>query len=359
MRILWFSHRDIESPRSGGVERSIFEISRRLVARGDEVIWASIRWPGGKAASVVEGVRILRIRGRVAPHLMVPSTIRLCKAEVIIDDLGHVVPWFSEWVSERPGTAFFHHLHARTLPGQVAPLRASLLTMTERAYRRIYRRWPFVTESEQSVRDLNALGIPANRVVRIPPGVDLAHFHPGTKSVEPSMVYFGGFREYKRPWVPGLIYQALRDRFPGLKLWMVGDGPSRQSVQAAVSEGEGDGIRFLGRIGDASLASVVSSAWLNLHSSVAEGWGLSILEAAAAGTPTVAYAVPGVAETVRPAVNGITVPDGDLRGLTEAAARILSSRDRWVRPSRGWAEGFTWENATDRWRNHLQSLLKD
>ncbi|EQD54137.1 Glycosyl transferase, group 1 domain protein, partial [mine drainage metagenome] len=134
------------------------------------------------------------------------------------------------------------------------------------------------------------------------------------------MIYFGGFRDYKRPWVPVSIYERLEERVPGLRLFMVGDGPSRRAVEMTAHRNRRARIHFLGRLEDSQLAEAISRAWLNIHTSVSEGWGLSILEAAAAGTPTVAFAVPGVSEVIESGVNGLTVPDGDI-GLRGGSGR--------------------------------------
>lgn len=358
MRVLWFAHRDIEHSRSGGAERTIFEISRRLVVKGDEVIWASCRFPGGPTETVLDGVQIERIGSPFVSHFKVAPISRAWRPDVIIDDLGHVVPWFNDRPGGPPGTVFFRHLHARTLPGQLTPPLSAVFTMIERSYPLVYRTWPFVTESNQSVRDLMALGIPRDRIVRIPPGVDLERFHPGEKSSEPTMVYFGGFREYKRPWVPISIFDRLTDRFPNLRLFMIGDGPNRRELERTVQNQGTSGIRFMGRIDEARLADHLSRAWVNIHCAVSEGWGLSIFEASAAGTPTAAFSVPGVSEVVVPGVNGLLVPDGNVGELAKAVATILSTRDRWISSSRKLVEGFSWELSATRWREHLHSILE-
>ncbi len=359
MRILWLSHRDIQHPRAGGAERTIYEVSRRLVALGEEVVWASCNFPGSPSRAVIDGVHVFRTGSYVTSHLKVGSLIQECLPDVIVDDMGHVVPWLSELLGGRPGTVFFRHLHSRTLPGQVSPPIAWTLSWVESVYPRLYRRWPFVTESEQGIRDLEGLGIPRSRIVRIPPGVDLEWFHPRSKFIEPTMIYFGGFRDYKRPWVPVSIYEKLRERIPALRLLMIGDGPSRGHVEGRVPRSSNSQIQFLGRLDDTQLAEALSRAWLNVHASVAEGWGLSIIEAAAAGTPTVAFAVPGVSETIEPGVNGLTVPDGEVDALADAATRVLSSVNEWGIRSRRFAESFTWELATDRWRRHLRRVVDE
>ena len=357
MKILWFGHRDIGHPMSGGAERTIQEIARRLVARGDEVTWASGGFHGCQRNAQVDGIRVVRARGYFFAHVDAPVLVRSLRPDIVVDDLGHVVPWFSELYSGLPGTAFFRHLHARTLPGQVAPPFAKSLTWVEQAYPLIYPHWPFVTESRQGVRDLVQLGIDESRVVQIPPGVDLERFRIEEKSNEPTIVYFGGFRDYKRPWVPVEVFSRLQPRVTGLQLQMIGAGPALPIVQRLVRDKGIEGVHFTGRIGVEALAEIVSRSWVNVHCSMSEGWGYSILEASASGTPTVAYAVPGVSETVEPGVNGILVADRDVDALVDATESVVLDHAEWIARSRIFAERFTWDVAANRWRNHFSAMI--
>ncbi|MFP3138221.1 MAG: glycosyltransferase, partial [Nitrososphaeria archaeon] len=118
----------------------------------------------------------------------------------------------------------------------------------------------------------------------------------------------------------------------------------------------GGSVEFTGRLGYGELARLVSSAWLNVHTSAAEGWGYSITEAAAAGTPTVAYDVPGVSDAVEEGRNGIRVRDGDVMALAEAALRILRDPDEWWRSSREVAAKYSWERTTDIWEGVLRHI---
>ncbi|MDG7001787.1 MAG: glycosyltransferase family 4 protein, partial [Nitrososphaerota archaeon] len=300
MKILWMNHRCIRNPKTGGAERTIFEVGKRLVARGHEVDLLTGGWRNAPRHEDIDGIKIHRYGNRVLPHLVQPFYLKYHKdADIVVDDMAHAVPWFSPWFSSKPGVVFFRHLHARTLKGQVSPYMALMLTFLERHYPVIYRSWPFVTESNTSERDLSALGIEQSRITRIPPGVDSDLFKLGTKTDQPSIVYFGGMRPYKRPEHALVAVKLLLDRGRNVHLTMVGDGPSLPILKNLSSElALSKNVTFSGKVSDKELSRLVSSAWVNLHCSMSEGWGLSVVEAAASGTPTVAYRVPGVSETV-------------------------------------------------------------
>lgn len=353
------NHRCIKHPRTGGAERTIFEVGKRLVARGHEVDLLTGGWQGASRHEVIEGVRIHRYGSRILPHVVQPIYLRYHKdADVIVDDMAHAAPWFSPWFSAKPGVVFFRHLHARTLSGQVSPYLALVLSFLEKHYSFIYKYWPFVTESSSSETDLTSLGVELQRIVRIPPGVDTQMFRPGKKTAEPNIVYFGGMRPYKRPEHALIVLNLLRKKGHKVHLTMVGDGPSTFFLKSLSAElGLKDYVTFEGRVTDERLSEIVSSSWANIHCSMSEGWGLSVIESAAAGTPTVAYSVPGTSETVRDGSTGILVADGDVIGLSRAIERILIGGQQWSITSRQFAELYSWDASTDRWENTLESCI--
>ena len=117
---------------------------------------------------------------------------------------------------------------------------------------------------------------------------------------------------------------------PNLRLTIIGDGPTKLKLEQLSAELQITGYAvFTGRVSNEKLAELVSSSWINIHSSVTEGWGYSITEVASAGTPTVAYRVAGVSDSIENGVNGITVDDGDRKAFRNAAFAILNDPRKW------------------------------
>ena len=77
-----------------------------------------------------------------------------------------------------------------------------------------------------------------------------------------------------------------------------------------------------------------------------EGWGLTVLEAAACGTPAVGTDVPGLRDAVRDGETGLLVPLGDAAAMAAAIGRLLEDqalRDRLGAGALHWAARFTWD----------------
>lgn len=317
-------------------------------------------WPGAPTHSDSAGVDILRIPGRLGPHLAAPIVKLGFRPEVVIDDLAHAAPWMTPWLSATPGIAFFHHLHRRTLGGQATwPLRA-ILTAAERMYPQIYRRWRFVTESHSARDDLIALGVPAGKVRCVPPGVNLGVFVPTLKTPVPSLVYFGGLRRYKRPLKALSAFAHLRRQGLDLRLVVAGEGPMLPIARRfAAEEGVAQSVDFVGRLSEPALSRLVAQSWVNIHTSEAEGWGFSIAEATACGTPTVAFSVPGVRDSVADGSTGLLVADGNEERLAGAIERILSDPGPWIDRCLRRGRTRNWDLVAKEWADCLRRVVSE
>ena len=357
MRILWLNHRDTTHPRAGGAERTIVELSKRFHDMGNEITLLTSGYGNFRHEESTDFMSIYRFRGNISPHLVSSSFLHR-DYDVVIDDLAHAVPWFSEWLGHVPGLVFFRHLHARSLSGQVPMPMEIAIRLIEREYHLIYRKWPFVTESETGVKDLQGLRIRGDRIYRIPPGVDTTKFRPVPKTLFPSIVFTGRFMAYKRPDHAIEAMKIVNKSSPEAKLTMIGEGPLLEEMKMlAAKNGLADVIQFTGKVTDDRMAYLVGSAWVNLHTSTTEGWGYSIMEASACGVPTVGYRVPGVAESVQDKMNGSLVRDGNIESLARGILSVIGEPGRMRVSSREYAEGFSWRKTAEKWDALLRFVI--
>jgi glycosyltransferase involved in cell wall biosynthesis len=351
LKVVWLSDRELGSPNAGGAERLAYEVLSRLASKGVEIQQLTIADSSSSTSETVDGIHFTRFRSQFSERVNVGLFLKEHgDADVVVEDLGHAVPWFTSYFSSIPTIALFYHLHARTLAGQVPWPGQIVVGMLERSYPQIYRRADFVAISENSRHDLLGLGVPGSRITIIHPGVDSDLFHPAAPTVDPQIVYFGGLREYKRADHAIEAFKILLESEHQAKMVVVGSGPSLAHVESrAKSLGVADRVFFTGRVDASRLAEIVNQSWVNIHCSVAEGWCLSAMEAAAAGIPTAAYAVPGVIESVRQGETGMLVPSGEIRALGGSLAYLVRRRDLFSQTCRAWALHFTWDDCAGQW----------
>ena len=346
MKILWFNHRDLKHPLAGGAERTIYEVSKRLVCSGYEIILVTVNPGGLDESEILDGIKIIRINGNIRAHLAVPKIIGKMKPDVIIDDLAHVVPWLSPLFTKKKVIVFFRHLHARSLPGQVSFPLSLLLKNIEKSYRFFYRNSTFVTETDTGINDLVKLGIKRDLIRKILPGVDRDTFRPCEKTKTPSIIYFGGLMNYKRPWLAVELMNQLKGY--DVRMKVVGSGPSLENViSLCKTYGLEEMIDFTGRLSDMDLAKAVCECWINVHFSVTEGFGITIIESASCGVPTLAIEAPGVSEVIREFKMGIS--ETDIEHMATDVKKILENYNEWSLQVLNSSKVFSWENTVSHW----------
>ena len=132
-------------------------------------------------------------------------------------------------------------------------------------------------------------------------------------------VLLGRVHEHKGVFDAVPLWQAVRDRRPGARLLVIGEGPHRAELMARFeAAGLAAGVHCSGPVSESEKVALVSRARVGLSLSREEGWGLSVNEVLAAGLPVVAMEVP-VFRSVFPGQLDL-VPQKD---ITATAARIL------------------------------------
>jgi len=117
---------------------------------------------------------------------------------------------------------------------------------------------------------------------------------------------------------------VLRERIPGTRLLIIGDGPDRQKLeQQAADLGVADAIAWLGEKSWEETIFWMGMLDLLVVPSVFEGFGLVAAEGMAIGLPVVASGVDGLREVIEDGVSGRLVPPGDVDALTLVIVELL------------------------------------
>lgn len=364
MRLLALNWQDIENPLGGGAELHLHEILDRLAARGHEVTLLCGGWPGCAPRTARNGVEIHRVGTRQSfafrARRYFQRDFHGRDFDVLYEDINKIPLFTPRWGARRV-VAVVPHLFGGAAFHELDPVTATAVWLAERPLARMYRGVPFQAISESTADDLVVRGIPRERIVVIPPGVDCLHYtpEPTARAATPTFVYLGRLKRYKG--VDLVIRAFAQLAQPDAVLEIAGSGDHRPALEALVrSLALGARVRFLGFVSEAEKLALLRRAWAVALASPKEGWGLTNVEAAACGTPVVASDSPGLRESVRNGETGYLVPHGDVPALAAAFQHLASSPDRvaamGVR-ARQFAESFTWEQCALATESHLLASI--
>ncbi|HEY7479815.1 MAG TPA: glycosyltransferase family 4 protein [Gemmatimonadales bacterium] len=367
MNILVVNWQDLENPQAGGAEIHLFEIFQRLAATGHRVRLVCSGWEGGALTTSIAGIEVIRHGRRNSFALLgrqaVRRAIRSERPDILVEDINKL-PLFLPSVSDLPFCALVPHLFGETAFQEAPWPMAAAVWAAERPLPAAYRRAGFHAISESTRDDLVARGVARERIRVIHPGVDSARFSPSPtepRAGQPRFLYVGRLKRYKGI---GLAIRALaiaRRTRPDLSLDIAGTGDHRRELERVAAElGQTSVVTFHDFVSEARKIALLRSAWANLFPSPKEGWGITVVEAAACGTPSIASDSPGLRDSVRHAETGYLVPHGDVNAL---AARMLELAGdpalvaRLGDAARRFAVQLTWERSAAETQRHLQDII--
>ena len=276
------------------------------------------------------------------------SRRRLGRPDVIID-VGNGLPFLSPLYSRVPVIELVHHVHREQWPVVMPPVLARFGWWVESwVAPRVYRRCRYVTVSGATRAELVDLGIDADRISVIYNGTPPVTEEPTPRDSRPHLVVLCRLVPHKRVEFAMRAVAALAPQWPELTLTVAGQGWWEPKLREfAETLGVTDRVHFAGHVTEQAKHDLFSRAWIALTPSLKEGWGLTIVEAGARGTPTVAMAgAGGVAEAVIDGESGLLATDEEhFIGLVAELLRDDERREAMGVVAAKHAQSFTWEES--------------
>lgn len=351
----------------GGLGRHVDALSKALAKQGNEVTVVTRHAPDAPAEEIRDGVRVVRTTGEPPSFPLSTPTLlawtmafnhgvtrtaqRLARSEQF--DVIHAHDWLVAHAAvtlkeqlNLPLIATIHATEAGRHQGHVSGELSEAIHSIEE--------W-LVSEADRVVACSHymrwevhrLLRVPASRIDVVPNGVDAYDLRPEEQVVRAAraryartgaLVGFAGRLVYEKG-VQDILHAlpGLRERHPGLRLVVAGDGPYRSELQDQVRALRLEpAVSFTGFL-NGELISVMASTDAMIVPSRYEPFGMVALEAAAAGVPVAAAATGGLKEIVEPGRTGMTFPPGDATALANAVSRLLGNAEasrRMVRTAR-------------------------
>jgi O-antigen/teichoic acid export membrane protein len=260
---------------------------------------------------------------------------------VVLEVINGIAFFTPIWL-RKPRVALVHHVHRRMYVEELGRRGAVAAWLLETIpLRLLYRGTPFLTISDAARRDLIATGVPAGDIHVTYLGVEPTQFHRGPRAAQPTLLYLGRLKQYKRVENVLDVLEAL----PGTRLDIAGDGTHRPALEAEIARRDlGGRVTMHGFVSEEAKLGLYANAWVVLTASSAEGWCLTVTEAAACGTPSAALRVGGLPESIADGETGFLADD--VPELTARVRDIVEDpelRDQLGNAGEARARSLTWE----------------
>jgi len=305
-----------------------------------------------------------------------------------------VAQWRELPRGERPDLWFTYHLYYKA-PDWLGPIASEALgipyVIAEASYAAKRAGGPWAIGHESSLAAIRHAAlivsptrddivglrelVPAERVLHLPPFLDLEPYRSAAAAREESRARLA--REHRLdagiPWIAVVAMMRHGDKLASYlalagtlarvadvpwRLLVVGDGPARAEVRAALDAAVPGRTVFLGEVKNRDIAPVYAACDLTVWPAINEAYGMALLEAQAAGLPVVSCALRGVPDVVADGESGVLVKAGDFEALAGAVRGLLLDRERCRRLGEGAAAFVLRSRSLEMAAGRLSSALK-
>lgn len=365
LRVLAFCDYFPPSSSGGGSERVAFEVYRRLCAAGASVTVVTAVPPGttvaDSSAGALEGIEVVTVVGRdlsrvTGAQVLVATGLRSRARELVGSLRPHVLHANSlhfqttvaaTWTARRTGVPLVTTVHLAGIDLLPAHVRAAT-----GVWERTIGRWVLASSAEvvavsEAVDDHVRTRTGGDRRVHVVPnGVDLDVFVPGPEEDPPVIAFVGRLIANKGPAVLVAAARTLAEAGRSFQLRVVGDGPQREELEAAVAASPELAERTTFTGFSPVVHQHLAGASILVRPSLTEGMPLAVLEAMAADVCAVVSDIPANGLVVDHDRTGLLFPVGDAPALAAVLASLLDDPERrraLARAGYEMAQGFSWD----------------
>ncbi len=372
LRILWYNWRCIKHPLAGGAEVYTHEVAKRLAKRGYEIILVSSRSKSLLRDEFINGYRVIRVGNRYTVYLETRKIYHKLKEagwkpDIVIDEVN-TIPFLTPKYVRESIVMLIHQLCKECWTYAIHPLLQPIGWAIEKSLHGIYIKAikqdkikVVITVSHSTKKDLLKLGYPKQSIHIVPNGLDWDTYGNCIdlgRYKENLVAYVGRITPYKKLEDLLKAWHAIEREENNARLIIAGK-PDLRYLRKLYSLVEKLGlkrVKLRPNISQEDKKKLLAKIKTLTYTSVREGWGLTILEAAACNTPAVVYNVPGLRDSVRHMETGILVKPNNLEQLAEAIIHLLiddNLRNRLAENAYNYARSFTWDKTV----NQIKQLI--
>jgi len=359
---------------AGGAEVHLHKILGRFVELGHSVTLFTtnyflpsdskqkIRAPENE---VIDGIEVIRCGGDLLFPLncllKVPKLIKKFEPDIIYEDLNKL-PLLSPRITKIPKLIQILHLWKFSIFKEASFPVAFAVWLSEKTIPLFYKNCHFATISPSGKKELCELGIAKEKISVIYCGMDSKYFeNEKIRDKSPYFLWLGRFRKYKGVWVAFEAFKIFAKKHPDIKLLFAGSGPEEAKMRLKAKEwGLADRVEILGLVSEEQKIELMNKALGILQTSYKEGWGLTVIEAAACGTASIASNVSGLCDSVKDKETGLLFKAGSAADCAKKMETLYENpilRAGMESEAKSYASSFDWEKAARETLFLMQEIL--
>lgn len=366
LRILILNWRDTKHAWAGGAEAYLHELSKVWVSQGINVTVFCGNDGSHERNEVVDGVQVVRRGGLYTVYIwaLLYYVLRFRgKFDVVIDS-ANGIPFFTPFYVRVPKFLLIYHIHqevfrehlpfglshfARFLEGTLMPL--------------IYKNKRVITISNSTKEGISKLKFDSNNLVNIiHPGVGIEKYKKMEKTEYPTFIYLGRLQPYKNIDVAINAFNLIIGKYPEAKFQIAGFGEALKTLQELTRKLNIEkNVEFLGRVSEEEKRGLLAKSWVMVQPSMIEGWGITVIEANAAGTTVIASNVSGLRDSVIDGITGFLANPKDIKMFAKIMVNLIEdkeNREFMSEQAYKWAQNFSWEESGRKFLNIIHEEVE-
>lgn len=371
MNVLIFSWRGPKHPHEGGAEYSSHEHAKGWVKAGHSVTLFTSSFKGAKNEEYIDGVQIIRRGNQIfGVHLQAVIWYLFSshfKFDMVIDEI-HGIPFFTPLFVRTKKLGFIHEVAKEVWilnpwPKPLNMIPAIIGTIAEPLiFKFIYSNISFMTVSESTKYDLIHWGISRENISVIHNGFrKKPYIKKVDKERKKTIIYLGALSKDKGAENALEVFSLLLKEEGDWQFWVVGkaaDSYLRFIRQKSEKLGINKVVKFFGFVSEQEKYNLLSKAHVLINPSFREGWGLVVIEAASVGTPTVAYNVSGLRDSVADNKTGLLC-EPNPKSCAEKIAYLMKNQQLYTKLKKNclkWSNKFSWEKSCQKSLTLIEKL---
>lgn len=364
MKILIFNWRDTKHRWAGGAEVYIQEIAKQWVKTGKDVTIFCGHDGYSKRHETVDGVQIIRRGGFYTVYFwaFIYYLLKLRRKYDIIIDAENGIPFLTPLFSRKPIFLLVHHVHQEIFRAHLSkPLATIALFIETKVMPFVYKNKPIIAVSKSTKQEIIHLGFSEKNLMIINPGITTNNFSKTKKTKDPTFIYLGRLQRYKNIDILITAFAKIVSQYPTAKLLIAGTGESIDNIKTIIQQLKLEKhVSLLGRVSEQEKVNLFGSSWMAIQPSQIEGWGITVIEANACGTPVIASNVNGLKDSIISNKTGLLV---DVKNFDQLAAAMIkltknkNLREKLSAEAYHWAQTFNWDNSAAMFMQKIETEL--